>query len=147
MLKILVNIDKQSSTPVYEQIIEQIKHLILLGIVANGEQIPSVRSMSMELSVNPNTIQKAYNELELCGITYSVPGVGRFVTENAKEKIEGGSQKKLDLIFDTAYWLALAGIDRESVIKTVNQAYGSAVSIKERNEDKHDKSTGTDKKI
>ena len=72
----MFRIDGMSRTPVYEQIIEQVEKLITLGIMSPGDQLPSVRSLSIELSVNPNTIQKAYSELDAKGIAHSVPGRG-----------------------------------------------------------------------
>ena len=119
----MLNIDKQSGRPVYEQIIEQLQHLILSGSLKADEQIPSVRSLSLELSVNPNTIQKAYNELENNRITYSVPGVGRFVAKDAKAKIGVCYSDKLDGIYEAAYWLALSGVEKTQVDDIVKKAY------------------------
>ncbi len=65
----MLNIDKQSVKPVYEQIVEQIEQLILAGSLEPNEQIPSVRSLSLELFVNLNTIQKAYNEFDISHIS------------------------------------------------------------------------------
>ncbi len=122
----MLNIDKQSVSPVYEQIIEQMQRLILVGSLSPDEQIPSVRSLSLELSVNPNTIQKAYNELEFCHITYSVPGVGRFVAKGAKEIIGGIYLKKLDGIYETSYLLALAKVSQSKLTDIINRAYKDA---------------------
>lgn len=122
----MLSIDKQSSTPVYEQILEQFNRLILVGSLKPDEQIPSVRALSLDLSVNPNTVQKAYNALELTGITYSVPGVGRFVTKDAKKKIGGGFQGKLDCIYDASLWLALAEVERSLITEKIEKAYSDA---------------------
>ena len=69
----------QDSRPIYEQIAEWYKVLILKGVLAPDEQMPSVRSLAMELSTNPNTVQRAYAELERQGFLYSVRGRGSFV--------------------------------------------------------------------
>lgn len=122
----MLSIDKQSSKPIYEQIIEQFKRLILTESLKPDEQIPSVRALSLDLSVNPNTVQKAYNELELNGITYSVPGVGRFVVKDAKVKIGGNFQNKLNGLYDTALWLAIAGVELSLATATVTKAYSDA---------------------
>lgn len=137
-VRLLLNIDKQSARPVYEQIIEQIEHLILIGSLKPGEQIPSVRALSLELSVNPNTIQKAYNELELNHITYSVPGIGRFVSNDARKIIGRSFIKKLDEIKNIAYWLALAGIDESLVTETVSKAFSEAKKYIEKRESPND---------
>lgn len=72
-------INYQDSRPIYEQITERYKVLILKGILAPDEQMPSVRKLAMELSTNPNTVQRAYMELERQGFLYSVRGRGSFV--------------------------------------------------------------------
>ena len=74
-----MEINYRDRRPIYEQIVEQFKLLILKGILLPEEQLPSVRSLAMELSTNPNTVQKAYQELEYQGYTYSVKGRGSFV--------------------------------------------------------------------
>lgn len=75
----MIVLDYKDSRPIYEQIIEKFRLLILKGILTPDTQMPSVRSLAMELSVNPNTIQKAYTELERNGYIYVVKGRGAFV--------------------------------------------------------------------
>lgn len=72
------------STPIYQQLIEQIKLKIISGVYPLGEKIPSVRDMASEASVNPNTMQKALSELEKTGLVYSQRTVGRFITGDKK---------------------------------------------------------------
>lgn len=136
----MLNIDKQSVMPIYEQIIEQMQRLILVGSLLPDEQIPSVRSLSLELSVNPNTIQKAYNELELCHVAYSVPGVGRFVAKGAKEIIGSFYCTKLDGVYETSYWLALAGVAQSKLTETIDHAYCDAQKHFEKRLNSNDKS-------
>lgn len=76
----MIIIDYKDTRPIYEQIVERFKTLILKGAMQADEQIPSVRSLAMELSINPNTIQKAYAELERQGFIYTVKGRGNFVS-------------------------------------------------------------------
>ncbi len=76
-------IDYQDSRPIYEQIVENFKTQMYKGILQADEQMPSVRSLAMELSTNPNTVQKAYAELERQGFIYTVKGRGNFVKGNA----------------------------------------------------------------
>lgn len=133
----MLNIDKFSSVPVYEQIIEQMKRLIMVGSIRPEEQIPSVRALSMELSINPNTIQKAYNELEIRGITSSVPGVGRFVAKNARELLQKEFAETLRELEKTVLNLAIAEVDEQEVIAIVRSAYKKAGTYTEMR-DKHD---------
>lgn len=119
----MFQIDVMSRKAVYEQLVDQIERYILMGILKADEQIPSVRSMSTRLSVNPNTIQKAYTELDRRGVVYSVSGRGCFISPEAKEKI--GARKKQDLAGLTARIreMAMAGVPKESVIACVESAY------------------------
>ncbi|MDE6404607.1 MAG: GntR family transcriptional regulator [Lachnospiraceae bacterium] len=73
-------IDYKDTRPIYEQIAERFKTLILKGVMQPDEQMPSVRGLAMEQSINPNTIQKAYAELERQGFIYTVKGRGSFVS-------------------------------------------------------------------
>ena len=78
-------IDPMSRQPVYEQIIRQMERFILSGMLVPGDQLPSVRSLSMELSINPNTIQRAMAQLEAEGFVYTVAGRGSFVAEDGDQ--------------------------------------------------------------
>lgn len=118
----MFKIDIMSRVPVYEQIIEQMEKFILTGILSAKEQVPSVRSLSVELSVNPNTIQKAYSDLDRRGIIYSVPGRGCFVSENAKELLSGAKRSQLSELEQTMYELVLAGITKKEIIECLDKA-------------------------
>lgn len=78
----MITIDYQNRKPIYEQIVERFQMLIIKGVLPAGSQMPSVRSLAIELSINPNTIQKAYSALEQEGYIYPVKGRGNFVAEN-----------------------------------------------------------------
>ncbi|MDE6313445.1 MAG: GntR family transcriptional regulator [Lachnospiraceae bacterium] len=78
----MIIIDYKDRRPIYEQIIERFQELIVKGVLKPDSQLPSVRNLAMELSINPNTIQKAYAELERQGYLYSVKGRGSFVSFN-----------------------------------------------------------------
>ncbi len=75
----MILLDLKDSRPIYEQVVERLQELMMLGVLEEDSQMPSVRSLAMELSINPNTIQRAYGELERRGYTYSVKGRGSFV--------------------------------------------------------------------
>ena len=78
----MIVIDYQDRRPIYEQIVDRFELLIVKGALEPDSQMPSVRQMAMELSINPNTIQKAYVILEQEGYIYPVKGKGNFVTGN-----------------------------------------------------------------
>ena len=75
----MILLNYKDNRPIYEQIMERVKELIVKGILSKDEALPSVRSLAMELSINPNTIQRAYQELERQGVIYSIKGKGSFV--------------------------------------------------------------------
>ena len=74
----LLSINYRDPRPIYEQIRDGLQKLILTGVYAPGEKLPSVRELAQELAINPNTIQRAYRELEQGGFIDSVPGKGNF---------------------------------------------------------------------
>ncbi len=76
----MFQLDLKSRTSIYEQIVDNVKELILAGVLSAEEKLPSVRELSKTLTVNPNTIQKAYRELEYQGFIYTVAGLGTFVS-------------------------------------------------------------------
>lgn len=116
-------IDSMSRQPVYEQIVDQVEQMILSGLMRPGEQLPSVRSLSLELSINPNTIQKAYAELDGRGIIYTLPGRGGFVSQNAPELLAEARRSRLGTVRVLARELALAGVPEDEVLACVRSAY------------------------
>ena len=119
----MFRIDVMSRQPVYEQIISQIEQFVLTGILSPNSQIPSVRSLSVELSINPNTIQKAYSELDRRGIIYSVPGRGCFISENATDILSVHKRKQVSDLEKLMYELVLAGVTREEMINCIDNAF------------------------
>lgn len=77
-----VNINYRDPRPIYEQVRDGLRTLIVSGALAGGEKLPSVRELAGQLAINPNTIQRAYRELEQEGYLYSVPGKGSFAAEH-----------------------------------------------------------------
>ena len=74
----MIHLDYRDSRPIYEQVKDGLRRLMVTGVLASGDKLPSVRAMASQLSINPNTIQRAYNELESSGYCCSVPGKGCF---------------------------------------------------------------------
>ena len=108
----MVHLDYRDAKPIYTQIMENIQKQISTGILQPGDKLPSVREMAQSLSINPNTIQRAYRELEMAGTIQSLPGKGCFVCE----------------IFQATDWSALdqavsqllaKGISREEIIERI----------------------------
>ena len=78
----MILLDYKDRRPLYEQIVDKFSDMILKGVLKPDEKLPSVRNLAMELSINPNTIQRAYTELEHRGFLYSVKGRGNFVSDS-----------------------------------------------------------------
>lgn len=81
----LISLNLSGNKPIHEQITDGIENLILMGILEKDQDLPSVRELACSLTVNPNTVQKAYTTLEQKGVTYSVSGKGRFVAVSTEE--------------------------------------------------------------
>ena len=75
----MIHVDFKDRTPIWEQLTRNITHLVVSGVLAPNEQLPSVRQLSGELGINPNTIQRSYRQLEMEGWIATVPGKGCFV--------------------------------------------------------------------
>ena len=109
----MITIDYKDRRPIYEQIVSSIEDLAVRGVLEPDSQLPSVRQLAVELSINPNTIQRAYSQLEKTGVIYSVKGKGNFVAADPKrlreEKMEQILQEMEKLLRQA---LAL-GVERE----------------------------------
>lgn len=117
-------IDAMSRTPVYEQLIEQVETMVLTGVMKSGDKMPSVRSLSGELSINPNTIQKAYAELDRKGLIASVPGKGSFISENAMDIIGNDKREQAADLKDLIGGMKLAGVTKQEIMKIIEEVYG-----------------------
>ncbi len=84
----MFDVDLQSRTPIYEQLYKKTVELIIKGVLKENEQLPSVRSLAKSLGVNPNTVAKAYQELERNKIIYSVSGRGSFVAKTGESSVK-----------------------------------------------------------
>jgi len=108
-------------TPIYQQIIEEIKQQIVTEKLMGGDKMPSVRELSQEMDVNPNTVQRAYQELERQNITFSQRGMGTFVSVDTgiKQKIKCEMAESILLHF--AQGMKNLGIGKEEIIKSVTE--------------------------
>ncbi|KAA8500445.1 GntR family transcriptional regulator [Mediterraneibacter catenae] len=119
----MITIDYQSKLPLYEQIAERFQAMILRDALPPGSQMPSVRSLAMDLSINPNTIQKAFSLLEQRGYIYPVRGRGNYVADTARL----AEQEKASLLKEVNNLLIQGkelGISRKEFIAVVDMLYG-----------------------
>ena len=118
----MISIDYQSKLPLYEQITQRFQALILRGVLKPDSQMPSVRTLAVELSINPNTIQKAYSLLEQQGYIYPVKGRGNFVSDSSVLV-----QQKKDSLLDEFKRLVTGGkelgIRKAEYIQVIDRVY------------------------
>ena len=115
-------LDYQDRRPIYEQILEKFRLLILSGAMEPDSRMPSVRQLAMELSINPNTIQRAYMELEQQGLIYPVKGRGSFVTGRSEIR-RIGMEEILRELRETTEKCRTFGIKEEEIIYVIRECY------------------------
>lgn len=120
----LIHVDLRSRTPIFEQIISSVEGLVLRGILKPDEQLPSVRSLAGELGINPNTIQKAYAELEKRGIIYSLSARGSFVSDEI-DSLRAKNQKEiLARLKSELEAIEKKGIERSEISALIDEIWG-----------------------
>ena len=119
----MLNLDYRDARPIYEQVRDNLRRLMVSGAIQEGEKLPSVRSLASNLAINPNTIQRAYESLEAEGYVYSIPGKGSFaaprtgVDEERRDRLLG----QFDSL--TAELLYL-GVTRDRMIDRIREKGG-----------------------
>ena len=119
----MLNLDYRDARPIYEQVRDNLRRLMVSGAIQEGEKLPSVRSLASNLAINPNTIQRAYESLEAEGYVYSIPGKGSFaaprtgVDEERRDRLLG----QFDSL--TAELLYL-GVTRDRLIARIRETGG-----------------------
>lgn len=119
----MISIDFRDRRPIYEQLVNSVKELVMRGVLAEDEQLPSVRALAAELGINPNTIQKAYTELERQGVTYTVSGKGCFVANNCNSILEAKKQEILKRLEATVREAAELSIDLKLLEEALKNGY------------------------
>jgi len=120
----MFQIDLQSRKAIYEQIVDNFKRLITTKALAANERVPSIRDMANELSVNPNTIQKAYRELETLGYFYTVLGQGNFISPPKDETDSKLVQGKLGIMREIVRELLFHGVQMNVLIALIEKEAG-----------------------
>lgn len=120
----MIILDYKDRRPIYEQVIEKMEELMMIGVLKENEPLPSVRSLAMELSINPNTIQRAYAELERRGYIYVVKGKGSFVADNSKMKENKKNEilTQFSELIDEAIRLGISGQEMKRMVEIQYEA-------------------------
>ena len=116
----MFSINYRDSRPIYEQIVDELRKMIISGVFAPDEKLPSVRELAQQLAINPNTIQRAYRELETSGYLYSVPGKGNFAGDR-REVDEGRKRVLLASIRAAAGELRYLGVPEETILRALSE--------------------------
>ncbi len=115
-----INVNLREKKPLYEQIASGIEEQLILGLIKPDEELPSVRNLAVELSINPNTVQKAYASLEQRGFIYSVSGRGSFASD--VEKLLPVKRKEAHKAFDGAAEYAVSlGVSKAELTERVEK--------------------------
>ena len=116
----MISLNYRDSRPIYEQIRDGLRKLIVTGALSADEKLPSVRALAAQLAINPNTIQRAYNELEGEGYIYSVPGKGSFAANAAAD-----SARRAELLTQVRELLSelrYLGVSQQELLNLVKEA-------------------------
>ena len=119
----MLNLDYRDARPIYEQVRDGLRRLMVTGAIQEGEKLPSVRSLASRLAINPNTIQRAYESLEAEGYLYSVPGKGSFAAPHTG--VDQGRKEELLGRFDAvAAELLFLGVGGETLVERAHRLEG-----------------------
>ena len=119
----MILLDYRDSRPIYEQVQDGLRKLMVTGVMQEGEKLPSVRALAGQLAINPNTIQRAYEALEREGYVYSIGGKGSFVAP--RREVDNGRRDDLLKQLDEAVKeLLFLGVSKEELIKRVEAQEG-----------------------
>ncbi len=118
----LINLDYQSRLPIYEQIVLNIERYVALGILKENEQIPSVRALASSIGINPNTVKKAYDELETKGIIVTISTKGTFITKDIKKVIDNKINNEIEDIKEKIANLEKLGISKKEILKRLESS-------------------------
>lgn len=119
----MIHLNYRDSRPIYEQIRDELRKMIVTGALNPDDRLPSVRALAQQLAINPNTIQRAYNELENEGYIYSVPGKGSFAAQRS-EADGARRQELLAQLRELATELRYLGVGEETMIQLIKEEVG-----------------------
>ena len=119
----MIALDYRDRRPLYEQIIERFQDLMYQEVLKENEKLPSVRSLAMELSINPNTIQRAYTELERQGFIYSVKGRGSVMADSGRLRSERLREweREFDRLAEEGFQIGLSAEDLTGRIRSLEE--------------------------
>lgn len=122
-----VALDLYSGVPAYRQIIDQVMGGIATGALAGGDQLPTVRQLAVDLSINPNTVIRAYRELEIRGVLETMQGTGTFVSHQKVERNDAERQRRLSqIVGEVVARAGSAGFTLEELVERLQDMHNEA---------------------
>ena len=122
----MITVDMRDRKPIYEQLIDNIRTLAVQGHLKPDEHLPSVRQLAAELAINPNTIQKAYAELERQNVIYSLPGRGNFISPDIGSVAKQERQRQLEALGVMFRQAQNAGIEKSEIQTLLDTVYNES---------------------
>ncbi len=121
----MIRLDLKRDTPIYEQIVEQVKYHVVKGNIKPGMAIPSVRKLALELNITPGTVAKAYQELERQGIVETIRGKGVYIAGESDRKPDAVRLEAVKKSLEPSLLeLKVMGLDEQEVLALVKELYG-----------------------
>jgi GntR family transcriptional regulator len=125
----LFRLDLQSGVPVYRQLMDQVTAGVAAGSLAAGDQLPTVRQLAVDLSINPNTVVRAYRELEIRGVLETQQGTGTFISQQKVKRDEVARRRQLDqLVTEFIARAGAAGFTLEDLLEQLQDRRSEAAS-------------------
>jgi GntR family transcriptional regulator len=130
----LFTVDPRSGVPLYLQLIDQVKRAVALGTLASGEQLPTVKALALDLTINPNTVARAYRELERDRVIETSPGRGSFVRSDGApaEAMRAGVDVAGGVISDAVRESRALGLDAKTITSLFERALARWFTVHER---------------
>jgi GntR family transcriptional regulator len=123
------SLDPTNGVPIYRQIIQQIEYAILSGRMTPGDQLPTIRSLAVELKTNPNTIAKAYGELEILGILQTQVGSGTYISDKKPEVEDSLNLKIREVLGRFIQEMRDLGVEKKETIKLLENYEGNRIKL------------------
>ena len=115
----LISLDYQSRTPIYEQIVLEIERYVALGILKTEDQLPSIRELATELGINPNTVKKAYGILEAKGVIVTLSTKGTYISINTEKVTQEKIESKIQEIKKIIGELETLGVSKVEILEKI----------------------------
>jgi GntR family transcriptional regulator len=126
-------LDDRSGVPVYRQLIDQVQGAIAAGVLKPGEQLPTVRLVAVELAINPNTVLRAYREMEIRGILDTQQGTGTFIADRPAEAPSDHRERQINqLVNEFISRAGAAGMTVDELIDALRQFHPEAIKVERR---------------